>query len=176
MITTLCKIVSQRSVLALAAAFLLLFGTPSSSFAADAGAKPFLESIYKSYTDANADGIEWRGPNAQLYFDANLTKLILKDLKESKGELSRIEFDPFIYAQDFDLQDLSITVTPKGTARAVGNVSFKNIGAVTKITYDLVKTLKGWRIENMSWDGAEAGADNLRALLSRPLGATAEAD
>lgn len=171
MIHILRNSVPQRNALSLAAAFLLLLSAFSSSIAADTGAKQFLASIYKSYTDA--DGLEWSGPNTQLYFDANLTKLILKDLKESERQVGRIDFDPFIYAQDFDIQDLDIAVTPKGATRAIGKVSFKNVGALTKVTYDLVKTAKGWRIENMAWDGVE---DNLRTLLSRPLGATAEAD
>ncbi|MBF9234981.1 DUF3828 domain-containing protein [Microvirga alba] len=177
MIRAVCKIVSRKNYHLLATAIVFLFGALwSPSYAADTGAKQFLESIYKAYVGTDADAIDWRGSKTQQYFDASLTKLILQDLRESGGEVGRIDFDPFVYAQDFDIKDLDITVVPKGAQRAAGIVSFTNVSSPTKVTYDLAKTSKGWRIANVSWEGAEAGAGNIRTLLSRPLTSSAQAD
>ncbi|MCB8820491.1 DUF3828 domain-containing protein [Microvirga rosea] len=158
------RLVSRAIVL------LLLFVAPSSPLmAAESTPQQFLTSIYKNYKGSDASGVRWRGSKAGQYFDAALTKLILQDLKESKGEVGRIEFDPFVDAQDFDLDKLDIKIVSQDANAASALVSFNNLGEPHEIAYDLVKTPKGWRIANMTWKRSGTGGDDLRSVLSRPL-------
>jgi hypothetical protein len=48
------------------------------------------------------------------YFDAELLKLYLKDKREAKGEVGRLDGDPLYNAQDIQITDFSISA-PKTT-------------------------------------------------------------
>src|SRR5215467_11585485 len=43
------------------------------------------------------------------YFDAPLLKLYLRDQRESKGEVGRLDGDPLYNAQDMEISDFSIS-------------------------------------------------------------------
>ncbi len=136
------------------------------SIAQDDAARQFLIGIYKLYMGKNASGADYTSEElASRYFDETLTELIVRDQKESEGELGRIGFDPFINAQDFSIKSVNVTVTPVEPDRAKGVVNFVNSGRRQTITYDLVKTAKGWRISDIHWTGT---TDTFRSLLSAP--------
>lgn len=154
-----------RLVLLGLAALLFFLGPSPSAQAKDQNAKQFLQAIYASY-GSNGYGLRWRGPKTDQYFDQTLTKLIAKDLKESKGGIGRIDVDPFIYAQDFDISSLKIETLSEDTQNAKALVSFVNLSQPTKVKFDLVNTAQGWRIANITWP--QDGKD-LRTLLSGPF-------
>ncbi|MBZ6076169.1 DUF3828 domain-containing protein [Microvirga puerhi] len=139
------------------------------SHAVESTPQAFLTSIYKNYMGSDASGLRWRGSRTAQYFDPALTKLIQKDLKESKGEIGRIEFDPFVDAQDFEIENLEIKVLSQDANAAKVVASFRNLGQPAEITYDLAKTPKGWRVANITWKRPDSGNEDLRSVLSRPL-------
>lgn len=153
-----------------AMAFLLIATVwPGTLHAAEMTPRQFLAALYKSYSGPDAMGLSWRGSKADRYFDAALTKLILRDVKDSKGEVGRIGFDPFVAAQDFEIANLAISMEAESAETANAIVSFTNLGQPTKIRYDLAKTAKGWRIANITWIEPTNLKGDLRSLLSRPL-------
>ncbi|WP_112663729.1 DUF3828 domain-containing protein [Microvirga flavescens] len=158
----------KPGLLTLAGLFLLT----APAFAAEPSAKQFLASIYKAYSGDNANGLDWRSPKASRYFDQSLAQLILKDIRESDGEVGRIDFDPFVGGQDFEISKLDIAVTENGLERAEVIAAFNNFGAPMKITYQLAKTAKGWRISDIAWKADKAedvSAESFRSLLTKPL-------
>ena len=97
------------------------------------GASPltFLEQVYKVYRDNNnAKGIDYSKPdNVRRYFAPPLAKAILKDMADArkKDEVPRLNGDPFIDAQDWEIANLKIEMKPGATRRnATGVVTFTN--------------------------------------------------
>ena len=113
---------------------------------------------------AGYDGLMQQPPQIlKQYFDDNLTALILRDRKCSeKGEICRLDFVPIWAAQDPAAVDLSVEKTKK---KDIIKVKFRYPSNNEKIelTYRVTKTLKGWRISEIS------GKDwSLLAILSSP--------
>jgi len=154
-----------RSLVLVLIAMLFSGGISVEVLAKDQTPKQFLQAIYAPYS-ANGYGLRWRGPKTGQYFDESLTKLILRDMKESEGEIGRIAVDPFVFAQDFGISSLKIEILSQDMQRAKAVASFTNLSKPTRVLYDLVSTAQGWRIANIIWP--EEGTD-MRAILSGPM-------
>ena len=108
----------------------------------------FLRSIYTPYPNQDFKGQPfWQ---VDRFFAPDLARAIEADMREAKrrGEVPRLDGDPFADAQDWDIAKLAITVNTEG-AKAVGLVSFENQGKPTEIKLDLVRTGMGWRIADI---------------------------
>ena len=128
-------------------------------------AKAFLEGIYRHYIGADAPGVDYFTPEkAALYFEPALAKRILEQDQDSEYEGGGLGFDSFSNSQDMDIKAVDITMASETAERAKGVASFRNSGTRQTITYDLVKTQKGWRIANISWRGTK---DTLLSLLAK---------
>ena len=77
-------------------------------------------------------------------------------------ELATLGADPFIDAQDFEIDAFAIEVKDIAADKAVGTVKFKNLGEDAAVTLDLVKGRDGWRIDDIHWPSW-----SLRALLNK---------
>jgi hypothetical protein len=99
------------------------------------------------------------------YFDAELLKLYLKDKREAKGEVGRLDGDPLYNAQEIEVKDFSISepVTTGGESRVT--VGFKNIDKLTRVVYVLSRTAEGWRISDIRYDDGSS----LKKILQRQL-------
>jgi hypothetical protein len=86
------------------------------------------------------------------YFDAELLKLYLKDKREAKGEVGRLDGDPLYNAQDIQITDFSISAPKTTGAETLVMVRFKNIGKSTRVEYVLGRTADGWKISNIRYD------------------------
>lgn len=110
----------------------------------------FLRGIYTPYPNQDFKGQPfWQ---VDRFFAPDLARAIEADMREAKrrGEVPRLDGDPFVDAQDWDIAKLAITVKAEGP-RAVGLVSFENQGKPTEIKLDLVRTGMGWRIADIKW-------------------------
>jgi hypothetical protein len=108
----------------------------------------FLRGIYTPYPNQDFKGQPfWQ---VDRFFAPDLARVIEADMKEAKrrGEAPRLDGDPFIDAQDWDIANLAIAVKADGP-KAIGQVSFDNQGKRTQITLDLVRTGMGWRIADI---------------------------
>ena len=86
------------------------------------------------------------------YFDAELLKLYLKDKREAKGEVGRLDGDPLYNAQDIEIKDFSISAPEAVGGETHVVAHFKNIGKPTRIVYVLSRTADGWRISDIHYD------------------------
>src|SRR6266513_15204 len=86
------------------------------------------------------------------YFDADLLNLYLKDKREAKGEVGRLDGDLLYNAQDIQITDFSISAPKTTGAETLVMVRFKNIGKSTRVEYVLGRTADGWKISNIRYD------------------------
>jgi len=86
------------------------------------------------------------------YFDPALLKLYLKDRREAKGEVGRLDGDPLYNAQDFEIKDFAISAPELTGREARVKVNFKNLGKPTRIVFVLNRTANEWKIADIHYD------------------------
>jgi hypothetical protein len=132
------------------------------AMAADPSAASFVEAIYTPYKVKDGKGSPLDSDAAvKRYFEPRLAALIIKDRNEAAGELSMLDMDPFIDAQDWDISAVDVAVRDTGAEKASATVSFKNLGKQTTVVLELVKFRDGWRIADINWGRRQT----LRALF-----------
>jgi hypothetical protein len=86
------------------------------------------------------------------YFTRSLADMIWKDATTSNGEVGAIDGDPLYNAQDMEIKNLLIgNAALKGSTGTV-RVTFTNFGKKEAITYNVIKTPKCWRIDDIVYD------------------------
>ena len=129
-----------------------VFGAPAAR-GAETSAESFVASIYDRYqgTDAKGTALE-TDAQVRLYFEPRLAALILGDRRRARGEVGKLDGDPFVDAQDWEIEKVDVAVRTIGSDRATATVSFKNAGSPRTVTLDLVRLRAGWRIADIAWD------------------------
>jgi hypothetical protein len=144
-------------------ALIALCGLPLPARSQPQSATPdgFLRAIYDPYLAADFKGQPyWQ---VSRFFAPQLAQAIEDDMREAKrrGEVPKLDADPFLDAQDWDIKNLAISVKADGP-KATGQVSFDNLGKHTEITVDLVQLHAGWRIADI-----KAPSGSLSALYKQ---------
>jgi len=149
-------------------AFLLAL-TATITFAGELSPKEVVAQLYKAYGTEQSPAGETR--LFSRYFDAELLKLYLKDKREAKGEVGRLDGDPLYNAQEIQITDFSISA-PKITegpsrtgVEALVTVRFKNIGKPTRVEYVLRRTAGSWKISDIRYEDGSS----LKKILQSPL-------
>jgi hypothetical protein len=153
---------TRRTLIAAAAS--TLFATPV--LAADSSAAAFVTGIYETYKGSGAKGLPLDTDRAvRRYFEPSLAALIIRDRKSAHGEVGQLDGDPFIDAQDWNIDKFDIEVIDTGPGKAKATVKFVNLDKPATIALDLVKIKNDWRIGDITWlrDGK---AETLRALFT----------
>jgi Protein of unknown function (DUF3828) len=171
---------SRRRLVLAVAAFLALPAVPAFAkrkrVTNEPTAKKFLGLIYQQYmgkSSANAGGIPLTdAQSVRSYFTFGLASLILEDRAAAtgQGESPMLDRDPFIGHAEWDISDLSIDVTDTGAPKAVGTVTFINLGKPEKIVLELLRSGKEWRIAEVEW-----GSGSLHGLYRRKAAYDGEA-
>jgi hypothetical protein len=131
--------------------------------AQDVSAKAFVEAIYKPYLNKKFKGIDYSKPaTLRRYFEPVLANAIIADMKSAgkRNEVPTLDGDPFIDAQDWEIDNLAVEVKAAGARKAVATVKYTNIREPKVVTLDLVNTRSGWRIAEMN-----APSGSLRKLF-----------
>ena len=131
---------------------------------ASVGAMAAEQAIYAPYKVKDGKGIPLDSDAAvKRYFEPRLAALIIKDHNKAakRGDVSTLEMDPFIDAQDWDISAVDVAVRDTSAEKASATVSFKNLGKPTTVVLDLVKLKDGWRIADINWGRKQT----LRALF-----------
>ena len=128
----------------------LLTLTAATTFTGELSPKDLVAQLYQAHRSKH-DPLD----ETQLlsrYFDAELLKLYLKDKREAKGEVGRLDGDPLYNAQEIQITDFSISApkTTGGETRVM--VRFKNIGKSTRVEYVLGRTPDRWKISDIRYD------------------------
>jgi hypothetical protein len=132
--------------------FALLLAMTGAAFAAEQTAQSFLNGIYSAYKGKNSKGVPIDSHAAYArYFTPALAKLIEDDAAAAAkaGDIPTLEGDPFIDAQDWQINGLTIAVKETGPDKALGTVKFKNVKESMAVELDLVKLKEGWRIDEI---------------------------
>jgi hypothetical protein len=135
------------------------------AMAAQPTAQDFLAGIYANYKGKNAKGVSLSNPaTLNRTFTPGLARLIAADAKAAakRREVGALGGDPFVDAQDFEIDAVTIDVKETAPDKATGTVSFKNFGKDVTVTHDLVKLRQGWRIDDIRMPSG-----SLRALFKK---------
>lgn len=133
--------------------------------------KALVEAFYGAYAEPDFDKfIELKKDEAS-YFSKELQALFARDAADSEriGGIARIDFDPWVNGQDFEITDLFIAdgeLTSDTTATVP--VDFRNFGRETNIWVYTVKEADGWKIDDMENFDPEYPY-HLRDILEAPL-------
>jgi hypothetical protein len=128
------------------------FATGAAS-AAGSSARSFVDSIFANYTGEKANGVPLDNDAAiRRYFEPKLAALIIADRRNAAGEVGKLDSDPFIDAQDWQIDAVDVAVRDLTPDKAAATISFKSLGKQKSVVLDLVKLGAGWRIADITWD------------------------
>ncbi len=136
----------MRSLLVLLVSVL----TAAISIAGDLSPKDLVAQFYQAHRSKH-DPLDETALLGR-YFDPALLKLYLKDRREAKGEVGRLDGDPLYNAQDMEIKDLSVSAPEMTGGEARVTVSFKNFSKPTRVVYMLGRTANGWKISDIRYD------------------------
>jgi hypothetical protein len=77
----------------------------------------------------------------------------------------KLDFDPLYNTQDPQITGFRIGEPKIAQNRATVLVRFKDADRSNRLTYHLVKTRQGWKIQNLDYDGGQ----DLVKILSAPF-------
>jgi Protein of unknown function (DUF3828) len=120
----------------------------------DAAALAFVNAIYNSYTKPHSDGVQIdSGKKLRRYFEPTLAAAMDKDQRDAArhGDVGKLDGDPFIDAQDFDIKQFDLAMKDTAPGKASATVTFANLGMPTTIVLDLVTIKNDWRIYDITW-------------------------
>src|SRR5262245_5839142 len=134
--------------------------------AAEPSAKSFVEAIYAAYKGKSSNGISLdNGTAVRRYFAPKLAALIIKDRKDARGEVGKLDADPFIDAQDWEIDAVDIAIREIAPDKASATVSFKSLGEQRTVVLALVKLKVGWRIADVTSQEVSSVTVGARSLL-----------
>ena len=122
--------------------------------AADPSASAFVTAIYNSYKGKDAKGVPLENERIiRRYFEPTLAAAMAKDQKAAarRNEVGLLDFDPFLEAQDWDVNAFDIAVSDAAAGTAKATVKFVNQGEAMTVVLDLVQVKNDWRIYDITW-------------------------
>ena len=132
----------------------VLFALPIASHAATRIDDPekFVRGVY-----AQIEKQSGKYQEPEDIYSQRLSDLFALDSKEAGGEVGRIDFDPWIDAQDSEIHNVHVTSNPVESApsRRTVRATFKNIGRPEDIRFYFEKTKQGWKLDDMRSVGKE---------------------
>ena len=124
-----------------------------------------LKALYTPYTTANFDWDNWDESKLR---SKELNALFDKDTKEANGDIGRLDFDPYIDGQDYQITDLVFhdAVITGDTAKV--EVTFKNFDTSEDLMFTLVKEADGWKVDDVVSSNKDFPY-SLKDIMSGPL-------
>lgn len=133
--------------------------------------KALVEAFYAAYSEPDFDKFIELKQDEHAFFSAGLKALYEQDAADSErlGGIARIDFDPWINGQDFQVTELFIgdgELTSDTTATVP--VDYKNFGKANTSWVYAVKEADGWKIDDMENFDPDYPY-RLRDILEAPL-------
>jgi len=122
----------------------------ATSIAGDLSPKDLVAQLYQAHRSKH-DPLD-ETALLDRYFDTALLQLYLKDKREAKGEVGRLDGDALYNAQDMEIKEFSISAPEMAGGEARVTVNFKNFGKPTRVVYMLSRTANGWKISDIRYD------------------------
>lgn len=112
-------------------------------------AETFIVDIYRAYTDTPQDA-PVPAVGDEIY-SKRLRALFDNDAAETpEGEVGRLDFDPFVDGQDWELGGLTVKEIYRSGGEARVRADFANFGKPRSIVFNLVREDGQWRIDDMA--------------------------
>lgn len=148
--------------------FLLATVPPAAAFD---DPKALVEAFYAAYSETDFDKFIELKQDEDSFYSEGLKALYAQDAADAEriGGIARIDFDPWINGQDFEVTDLFIgdgELTSDTTATVP--VDYKNFGKENNTWVYVVKEADGWKIDDMENFDPEYPY-HLREILEAPL-------
>jgi len=124
------------------------------AFAADPSATAFVTAIYNAYKGKDAKGVPLDNERViRRYFEPTVATAMAKDQKAAarRNEVGLLDFDPFLEAQDWDVNAFDIAVSDATAGKAKATVKFDNQGQAMTVVLDLVQVNNDWRVYDITW-------------------------
>jgi hypothetical protein len=128
--------------------------------------KALLEALYTPYLAG--DSFNWDNWDESKLRSKGLNDLFAADLKEADGDMGRLDFDPYIDGQDYQVTDLKYGEPTITGDTAKVEVTFKNFDSAEDLMFTLVKEGDGWKIDDVSSSNKDYPYD-LKAIMTAPL-------
>ncbi len=133
--------------------------------------KALVQAFYAAYSEQDFDKFIELKKDEESFFSEGLKALYAQDAADSErlGGIARIDFDPWINGQDFQVTELFIgdgELTSDTTATVP--VDFKNFDQVNNTWVYAVKEADGWKIDDIENFDPEYPY-RLREILEAPL-------
>jgi len=128
-------------------------------------ARDFVNAIYRTYVGRNATGISMDSARARTLLTPSLMKLIDADARAAakRQEVPKLDSDPFVDAQDFEIKAFKVDLKELGPAKATATVTFRNAASAENkpVVLDLVKIGNRWLVDDFHGSGG-----SIRAYLT----------
>lgn len=115
----------------------------------DQSPEDMLRGLYVQY-DAHAHGHQPHHVDARALMTPQLARAYARVTHAEPGDVPPLDWDVFVNAQDYDVQHLSLTVTPTGKTELV-TAAFDNLGQPATVIYAFAHTPAGWRIDDIRY-------------------------
>jgi hypothetical protein len=97
-----------------------------------------------------------------------LNDLFEADSKEANGEIGRIDFDPFINGQDYDVSKVEVGEPAYAAGKALVRVNVVNFGKPDEFGILLVKEGDAWKVDDV-WNEGDDYRYDLLDILQAPM-------
>jgi hypothetical protein len=122
---------------------------PAAKTETESGPVAFIAALYKSYTDIGPG--EDGEPGLPGMYSKRLQALIDKDEAETPaGEVGRMDWDPFVDGQDWEVTGLKILQVYQSGGEARVRAVFANFGEPRNIVFNLVREDGKWRVDDIA--------------------------
>lgn len=125
-----------------------------------------MQAVYAPYVQADYD---WSGYDDSAWRSKELEALFEQDAAETpEDQVGRLDFDPYVDGQDFDLSDLKIGNPAISGDAAQVEVTFKNFDAAEDLVFSLVHESDGWKIDDIVSSNPDYQW-SLKQIMSAPM-------
>lgn len=140
------------------------------ALAEEPSAKAFVDGIYQGYVgpEGSAYGVSLDDDDAlRQWFAPDLAQAIIadSDAAEARGEVPMLDGDPFVNAQEWQIDGFEDVVTESAPGHAQAVVTFDNNDRHETITLDLVLLDGAWKVLEIDY-GLDQGT--LSTLVTSP--------
>jgi len=125
--------------------------------------KAVVEALYAGYLPPNEFP-----PDMSVLQSKRLNDLYEADSREANGEIGRIDFDPFINGQDYNVTKFEVSEPAYAAGKALVGVNVVNFGEADEFGILLVKEAGGWKVDDVWNEGADYSYD-LLDILQAPM-------
>lgn len=124
-----------------------------------------VEAIYAQY----AAGVEFPdGDFIRSQQSGRLNALYDADAREADDGIGRVDFDPYVNGQDYQIANLVIHPPYVAGGKAVVKVTFANMDTPQDLGILLIREGAAWKVDDV-WSGGEDFSYDLLDLLQAPL-------